>query len=146
MLSKHLINVNLVVYLVYRTLKKHIMKNIITLLALIAIVGIGTAQEVKKNKYVLTGLDGNVIEATLYHDNGVVAQTGFYTLDNKLQGEWISYDTNGNKTAIANYDNGRKVGSWMFFQGETIKEVTYMNSKIAKVNTFKKDNTQIVSN
>ena len=31
------------------------MKNIITLLALIAIVGIGTAQEVKKNKYVLTG-------------------------------------------------------------------------------------------
>ncbi len=146
MLSKHLINVNLVVYLVYRTLKKNIMKNTITLLALIAIVGIGTAQEVKKNKYVLTGLDGNVIEATLYHDNGVVAQTGFYTLDNKLQGEWISYDTNGNKTAIANYDNGRKVGSWMFFQGETIKEVTYMNSKIAKVNTFKKDNTQIVSN
>ncbi|RFN59513.1 toxin-antitoxin system YwqK family antitoxin [Marixanthomonas ophiurae] len=123
------------------------MKNIITLLALVAIVAIGTAQEKNnKDKYVLTGLDGNVVEATLYHDNGVVAQTGFYTLDNKLQGKWVSYDTNGNKTAIAEYDKGKKVGSWVFFQGETIKEVTYMNSKIAKVNTFKKDNTQIVSN
>ncbi len=121
------------------------MKNIITLLAVIAIVGIGTAQE-NKSEYVLNGADSNVIEATLYHDNGTIAQTGFYTLNNKLQGEWISYDTNGNKTAIAKYDNGKKVGSWIFFQGETIKEVTYMNSKIAKVNTFKKDDTQIVSN
>ena len=122
------------------------MKNIITLLALVAVVALGSAQETKKNEYVVDKSDSNLIKATLYHDNGKVAQTGFYTQDNKLQGEWISYDTNGNKTAIAKYNNGRKVGSWMFFQGETIKEVTYMNSKIAKVNTFKKDNTQIVSN
>ena len=122
------------------------MKNIITLLALVAVVALGSAQEIKKNEYVVDKSDSNLIKATLYHDNGTVAQTGYYTLDNKLQGEWVSYDTNGNKTAIARYNNGKKVGSWMFFQGETIKEVTYMNSKIAKVNTFKKDNSQIVSN
>ena len=122
------------------------MKNIITLLALIAIVGIGTAQETIKNKYVLDGVESNVIEATLYHDNGSIAQTGFYTLDNKLQGEWISYDEKGNKTAIAKYDNGQKVGSWMFFQGESIKEVTYSNSRVAKVNTWEVTDTRVVSN
>ena len=122
------------------------MKNIITLLALIAIVGIGTAQETIKNKYVLDGVESNVIEATLYHHNGSIAQTGFYTLDNKLQGEWISYDEKGNKTAIAKYDNGQKVGSWMFFQGESIKEVTYSNSRVAKVNTWEVTDTRVVSN
>jgi len=122
------------------------MKNIITLLALVAIVGISNAQENNRNEYVLDGADSNVIEATLYHDNGTIAQTGFYTLDNKLQGEWISYDTKGNKTAIAKYDNGKKVGSWMFFQGETIKEVTYSNARIAKVNTWKVTESRVVSN
>ena len=121
------------------------MKNIITLIALIAAVALGNAQEKQKNEYVVDASNNKLVKTTLYHDNGVVAQTGFYTLDNKLQGEWISYDTNGNKTAIANYHKGEKVGSWVFFQGETIREVTYMNSKIAKVNTFTKDNTQVVS-
>ena len=122
------------------------MKNIITLLALVAVAALGSAQEAKKNEYILDGLNSNVIEATLYHDNGTIAQTGYYTLDNKLQGEWISYDTNGNKTAIGKYENGRKVGSWLFFQGELIKEVTYSNSRIAKVNTWEVTNTKVVSN
>jgi antitoxin component YwqK of YwqJK toxin-antitoxin module len=36
-----------------------------------------------------------------------------FTKNGKLQGEWISFDSNGNKTAMATYDNGQKSG-WFF--------------------------------
>ena len=125
------------------------MKNIIALLVICLTANVAMAQSCKKtcskeskDKYVLVD---NLIEATLYHDNGAVAQTGFYTEDNKLQGEWISYDVSGNKTAVAYYDSGNKVGTWKFYQGETMKEVTYANSKIAKVNTWEAKDTRVVS-
>ncbi len=97
----------------------------------------------KKDSYVQ---NGDLIEATLYHDNGVVAQTGYYTLDNKLHGEWISYDASGNKTAVASYDNGEKTGTWKFYQGETIKEVSYEDSRIAEVKTWTVTDTKVVVN
>ena len=87
-----------------------------------------------------------LLKPTLYHENGAVAQTGFYTEDNKLQGEWISYDVKGNKTAVAQYDNGNKVGTWIFYQGNNKKEVTYTDSRISKVNTWEKTGTQVVTN
>ena len=76
----------------------------------------------------------------------MVAQTGFYTLDNKLEGEWISYDAVGNKTAVAHYNNGNKVGTWYFYQGNEIKEVNYSNSKVAKVTSFKITDAVVISN
>lgn len=97
----------------------------------------------KKDTYVK---NGNVIEATLYHDNGVIAQTGTYTLDNKLEGEWISYDMDGNRTALANYSNGEKVGTWLFYQGSQLREVTYENATIAEVKTYAVTDTRIVTN
>jgi antitoxin component YwqK of YwqJK toxin-antitoxin module len=97
----------------------------------------------KKDSYVLN--DG-FIEATLFHKNGVVAQTGFYTEDNELHGEWVSYDENGNKTAIANYEKGSKVGTWTFYQGTILKEVTYKDSRILNVDTWEKTDTRIVTN
>ncbi len=42
--------------------------------------------------------DTNLIDVIYYHDNGVVSQTGSYTADGKLQGEWLSYDTEGKKS------------------------------------------------
>lgn len=124
------------------------MKNILSLLVVCLLANVGVAQCSKtcskdiKDKYVL--VDG-LIEATLFHENGAVAQTGFYTKDNKLQGEWISYDVNGKKLAVANYDNGNKVGTWKFYQGDTMKEVQYANSKIAKVSTWEAKDTRVVS-
>ncbi|EDM45581.1 hypothetical protein SCB49_07227 [unidentified eubacterium SCB49] len=97
----------------------------------------------KKNSYVQ---NGDVIETVLYHDNGVVAQTGTYNLDNKLEGEWISFDTEGNKTAKAQYSNGEKVGTWFFYQGKEMKEVTYTDSRIAEVVTYAIEDTRVVSN
>lgn len=97
----------------------------------------------KKNSYVK---NGDIIEAIIYHDNGAVAQTGTYSLDNELEGEWISYDTKGNKTALANYSNGKKVGTWLFYQGDEMKEVTYTDTRIAEVKTYAIQDTRVVSN
>ena len=97
----------------------------------------------KKNQFVA---NGDVIEATLFHENGAVAQMGFYTKDNKLTGEWVSYDTAGNKTAVAQYDNGSKVGTWVFFDGDLNREVTYTDSRISNVNTWEKKDSRFVSN
>ena len=120
------------------------MKKIIVLLVLAFTANVAFAQScVKKDSYVL---NGDVIEATLYHKNGAIAQTGFYTKENKLQGEWISYDAQGNKTAVATYDEGEKVGTWLFYHGNEMKEVTYTNSKIAEVKTWTNTGTRVVSN
>lgn len=101
------------------------------------------SQEVKKNEYVL---NGDLIEATLYHENGVIAQKGFYTLENKLQGAWTSYDAQGNKTAVAHYKNGEKIGSWIFYQGDILKEVKYDNSRISEIKTYEVKDTRVVGN
>lgn len=119
------------------------MKNIIALLTIVFITSIALAQNNNKNTYVL---NGDTIEATIYHDNGMVAQTGYYTKENKLTGEWVSYDLNGNKTAIAEYNNGEKVGTWVFYNGNIQRQVSYDNSHIAKVSTWKLADTYVVSN
>jgi antitoxin component YwqK of YwqJK toxin-antitoxin module len=75
--------------------------------------------------------DTNLIEVVYYHDNGAVSQTGTYTADGKLQGEWLSFDTAGKKVVSGNYDNGKKVGKWFYYTNETIKEVDYSNNAIA---------------
>ncbi|NND87860.1 MAG: nicotinic acid mononucleotide adenyltransferase [Flavobacteriaceae bacterium] len=90
--------------------------------------------------------EGDKIIAVLYHDNGKIAQQGQYTLDNKLDGKWVSYDVDGQITAIAQYDKGEKVGTWVFFDGITKREVTYKDSRIAKVNTWEMKASRVVSN
>lgn len=88
---------------------------------------------------------GEFIFATEYHDNGIVSQEGYYNSEGKLHGTWTSYDTDGNKLAVAQYRNGEKVGTWYFYGGEELQEVTYSNSKIVKVVTWKDNNQEIVS-
>ena len=100
-------------------------------------------QETTKNTYTKKG---DVIEATIYHDNGTISQTGFFTKDGKLTGEWISYNTQGEKTATAQYSNGAKVGKWFFWNEDTLTEVDYEDSRIAAVNTWKNEGTRIVKN
>lgn len=78
------------------------------------------------------------IEVIYYHDNGAVNQKGTYTLDGKLQGEWSEYDRAGNKTVAATFDNGKKVGKWLYFNAETVKEVHYNQNAIVSVSAPKK--------
>ena len=83
----------------------------------------------------------NLIEVTYYHDNGVVSQTGFYTTEGKLQGQWLSYDEAGKKIVSANYENGKKVGKWFYWNDTTLKEVDYTNNAIASVNEWTNKST-----
>ena len=105
------------------------MKKLVLLFAfLITVASYGQQKrDLKLNK------DTNLIEVVYYHDNGAVSQTGTYTTDGKLQGEWLSFDTAGKKTVSGNYDNGKKVGKWFYYSNETIKEVDYKENVIASL-------------
>ncbi|RAJ15030.1 toxin-antitoxin system YwqK family antitoxin [Olleya aquimaris] len=107
-------------------------KSILFTIALIISVVSFAQQErdLKLNK------ETDLIEVTYYHDNGVVSQTGYYTLDGKLQGQWLSFNTEGKKQVSANYDNGKKVGKWFYWYDTILKEVDYDNNTIASVSEW----------
>ncbi|HLV13547.1 MAG TPA: hypothetical protein VKY41_00060 [Xanthomarina sp.] len=105
-------------------------KALIFLTFLITVGSFAQERELKLNK------DTNLIEVVYYHDNGVVSQKGAYSLDGKLQGEWLSFDTEGRKVVSANYDNGKKVGKWFYWNDKTLNEVDYNNNAIAGVNQW----------
>jgi antitoxin component YwqK of YwqJK toxin-antitoxin module len=119
------------------------MKKSILMLIVLLITAVSFGQQkrdLKLNKKT------NLIEVTYYHDNGVVSQTGYYTLDGKLEGKWLSYDAEGNKQISANYDNGRKVGKWFFWNENTLKEVDYDNNVIANVSLWEEKSPVATSN
>jgi len=118
------------------------MKKLLVIVALMGAVSFVSAQE-KKNSYVK---EGDLIKATLFHDNGQVSQEGYYTAEGKLQGKWVSYNAEGEKTAVANYEEGKKTGKWFFWNEDTLREVDYSQSKITGVNIWKIDGERVVSN
>ncbi|MDO8316933.1 MAG: membrane-binding protein [Flavobacterium sp.] len=81
---------------------------------------------------------GDLVKTTYYYENGKVQQEGFFK-NGKLEGIWISFDVNGNKLSVANYENGEKTGKWLFWNGNKLNEVEYSNSRIASVKTWKQD-------
>ncbi|MBT8319069.1 MAG: nicotinic acid mononucleotide adenyltransferase [Gramella sp.] len=80
--------------------------------------------------------EGDLIKGTFYYEDGSIRQEGTYK-DGKLHGEWVSYNQNGEKTAIAQYDKGKKDGKWFFWSEDKLTEVDYQNSVIANVNSWK---------
>lgn len=110
-------------------MKKSILFSIAFLIAVVTFAQ--DKRDLKLNK------DTNLIEVVYYHDNGVVSQTGAYTVDGKLQGEWLSYNAQGKKQVSANYDNGKKVGKWLIWKDATLKEVDYNNNAITSVSEWK---------
>lgn len=87
----------------------------------------------QKERTLKVNNETNLIDVVYYHDNGEVSQTGTYTLDGKLQGEWVSYNKEGEKIVLANYENGKKTGKWFYYNGDTIKEVDYAKNVIASL-------------
>ena len=116
-------------------------KNVLMLFAFL----IGMVSFAQQERALKLNDNTNLIDVTYFHDNGVVSQTGSYTLDGKLQGEWLSFDTDGNKSASASYDNGKKVGKWFYWTDKTLKEVDYTNNAIVSVNDWKKDSKTSVA-
>ena len=88
---------------------------------------------------------GDLIKGTFYYEDGSIRQEGTYK-DGKLHGQWISYHQNGEKTAIAHYNQGEKEGKWFFWNGDRLTEVDYENSRIASVNNWKTESSLVNSN
>lgn len=105
------------------------MKKILTL----ALVLFATISFAQKDRSLKLNKDTNLIDVVYYHDNGEVSQIGTYTLDGKLQGEWTSYNKQGEKIVLANYDKGKKVGKWFYYNDGIIKEVDYSRNVIASL-------------
>jgi antitoxin component YwqK of YwqJK toxin-antitoxin module len=118
------------------------MKRIVMLL-LVLCVSVSYAQKERKLKL---NNKTNLIEVTYFHENGEISQTGFYTKDGKLHGDWFSYCQEGNKLTSAQYDKGLKVGKWFYWRGDQLKEVDYENGKIKSVSEWKNVNSTVASN
>ena len=58
---------------------------------------------------------GDLIVVTNYHENGVIAQTGFIK-NGELHGKWTSYDLNGNEKMIGYYQNGKKKRQMVYME------------------------------
>jgi len=106
-------------------------KFMITGLALLS--GVAFAQTSPK-----LAAEGQRVKATYYFENGKVSQEGYF-LNGKLDGQWTSYDENGNKKSIAEYKDGEKTGKWFFWNDKNLSEVDYSNSRIASVKTWKQE-------
>ena len=76
--------------------------------------------------------EGNKVKATYFHENGAVAQTGYF-LEGKLHGEWKMFSNEGKKIAMGQYSQGRKTGKWFFWEEDGLKEVDYQDNRIASV-------------
>ena len=115
------------------------MKKILTL-TLLFVFTMSNAQELKPTYE----KSGDMVKATYYFQDGSVKEQGFFK-DTKLTGQWVSYNKQGEKTMIANYKAGKKVGKWFAWNNNTLKEINYNNNKIVSIKNWSED-TKIASN
>ena len=80
--------------------------------------------------------EGDMVKATYFHTNGEVAQQGYF-LNEKLEGEWKMFSEEGDKIAMGSYAKGAKIGKWLFWEGDAVKEVNFDNNRIAAVTDAK---------
>lgn len=109
------------------------MKNlIIAFVLLFSVTAFSQEQKIDYKK-----IDNDLVQATYYFtDNStVVEREGFFNKEGKLHGTWVSYDEQGDKTIIANYENGKKEGVWTYFKEDKVNVVTYKQNKIVAVET-----------
>lgn len=76
--------------------------------------------------------EGDMVKATYYHDNGTVAQQGYF-LNEKLHEQWKMFNKEGELIAKGNYYMGKRTGKWFFWNQEGVKEVDYKDNKIVNV-------------
>jgi hypothetical protein len=135
LLGNRIFNVNIFIYLLEEQLKSYQMKKYIVIGTMLMSGMIFAQNTAVKPKLEAVG---NLVKATFLYDDGQVKQEGFYE-NGKLQGKWVSYDVNGNKTAVAEYNKGQKVGKWFFWNDSILSEVDYSDNRVAAVKNWKPD-------
>nr|WP_299382526.1 nicotinic acid mononucleotide adenyltransferase [Allomuricauda sp.] len=88
---------------------------------------------------------GKVVKATYFHENGNIAQTGYF-LGDKLHGQWFMYDVDGKKIASGKYVDGMKSGKWFFWEGEVLKEVDFVANRMVNVKNWNQSEVVSVDN
>jgi antitoxin component YwqK of YwqJK toxin-antitoxin module len=106
----------------------------ILFLGVFLISGVAFAQSAKP----VLEQEGKLVKATYYYENGNMQQQGYFK-DGKLEGQWIAFDENGNKTSIGEYANGQKTGKLFFWNKTSLSEVDYSDSRVASVKSWKQD-------
>jgi antitoxin component YwqK of YwqJK toxin-antitoxin module len=109
------------------------MKNIL-IIGTLLISSFIFAQEVEPDYEIV----GDLVKSTFYHDNGKVSQEGFYK-NEKVHGQWVSYDVKGMKKSQGTYNNGVKIGKWLFWDKDNTKEVEYADNRVAFIKNLEKD-------
>ena len=86
---------------------------------------------------------GDKVKATYFYADGAVYRQGFFK-NQKLAGQWTEFDQKGNKTLIAFYQNGKKIGTWYQWKNDLVREMIYENNKIVSVGKWKEDDSSKV--
>lgn len=107
-------------------------KAFLLLLFFVSVLGFSQQQNTVFEK------EGNLVKATYYYNSGEIKTQGFFK-NKKLTGTWTSFDKAGNKTQIAQYFNGKKVGKWFIWEKENLREITYNNNVLINVNELKSE-------
>ena len=76
-----------------------------------------------------TKSDGDSVEITYRHANGMIAQQG-YLKDKKPAGVWKQFDTDGHVIAKGTYVEGKREGTWFFLTNEGIRIANYSNNQL----------------
>ncbi len=116
-------------------------KALLILFVMSAFIVNAQSSVVKEQKAPKYEKKGDLVKVTFYYETGEVREQGFYDSDKKLSGKWMQFDKEGNKTTIANYYKGDKVGTWLIMNGDHMLEVDYENSKIASVSKLEDKST-----
>tara|TARA_B110000091_G_scaffold134622_1_gene144091 strand:- start:545 stop:898 length:354 start_codon:yes stop_codon:yes gene_type:complete len=116
------------------------MKQIIAV-CMLTLATIGYAQEHEPTYKA----EGDLVKATYYYEDGSLKTQGFFK-DKKLTGEWVRFDKEGNKTQLAYYNNGKKVGKWFVWSKVSLKEINYVDNSVASVNVWTPKSNVLVSN
>jgi antitoxin component YwqK of YwqJK toxin-antitoxin module len=116
------------------------MKQIIAI-CILTLATIGYAQENEPTYKA----EGDLVKATYYYEDGSLKTQGYFK-DKKLTGEWVRFDKSGNKTQLAYYNKGKKVGKWFVWSKASLKEINYVDNSVASVNVWKHESNVAVNN
>lgn len=102
------------------------MKNVILFVSVFFFTALIYAQESGKTS--VTNLKS--IEFKDFYANGALKTLGHFDVAGKLNGPWTAYDQNGNITTQGVFENGAKVGTWLYWQGNKLVEVNFKANKV----------------
>ena len=84
-------------------------------------------------KLQLLEVGNDLIQATYFHENGLIAQKGFFK-NKKLFGYWETFDVEQNKISSGFFSENIKIGMWNYWKDEEIIQIiSYSNNSMVAI-------------